>query len=110
MAARNEVLDDYRRGAASRGLEWKLTDDEFDALMSSECFYCHRQPNTSRKSRRSNGDFTYNGIDRLDNNRGYRPANVVACCKICNRAKSDMTYDEFTDWLHDVSEAIHGIK
>lgn len=110
VAARNEVLDDYKRGAVKRGLEWSLADDEFDTLTSSECFYCHRLPSTSRTPRRLNGSFTYNGIDRLDNQRGYQSSNVVACCKICNRAKSDMTYEEFTNWLHDVSEVIHGRK
>lgn len=110
VAARNEVLDDYKRGAVNRGLEWSLTDDEFDILASSECFYCHRLPSNKRASRKLNGSFTYNGIDRLDSKRGYKSTNVVACCKICNRAKSDMTYEQFTDWLHDVSEAINGRK
>lgn len=41
----------------------------------------------------------YNGIDRIDNQKGYSLDNVVACCRICNNAKSDMTVHEFHSWI-----------
>jgi hypothetical protein len=49
-----------------------------------------------------NGDYVYNGIDRLDSSRGYEMGNVVPCCKQCNWAKNDIPYDEFLDWIKRV--------
>ena len=54
-----------------------------------------------------NGDFIYNGIDRLDNNEGYLPSNVVTCCKICNRAKHSLTVVEFLEWVRDISKTYY---
>lgn len=39
-----------------------------------------------------------NGLDRVDNSRGYEPDNVVACCRMCNRAKNDCSVDDFIAW------------
>lgn len=98
-AARNEVLDSYKRGAAKRGLPWSISGRQFDALTKSTCFYCRRAPSTTRKSRRDTGSFVYNGIDRYNPKRGYVRGNVVPCCAICNRAKSNLTTSEFYEWI-----------
>ena len=37
----------------------------------------------------------YNGIDRVDNNRGYEIENVVPCCTSCNSAKMDLSKEDF---------------
>lgn len=87
------------RGAQKRNLTWELTDTQFNNLIHNECHYCGRSPSTTRKARRMNGDLTYNGVDRIDNKSGYTLENVVTCCKICNRAKSDMSYTEFMEWI-----------
>ena len=105
QAARNEVLDTYKRDAVKRKLDWYLMDEEFDHLTSQQCTYCHRPPGTARNSRRDTGWFVYNGIDRVDSTKGYVIENVVTCCKVCNRAKSDMTLEEFMEWVADLSEA-----
>lgn len=101
-AARNQILDSYKRGAIKRGLAWKLSDEFFDDLTSQACHYCGRKPNLKRMTRGNNGFFTYNGIDRLDNLLGYDTNNVVPCCVICNRAKRDMSASDFICWLDDV--------
>lgn len=41
------------------------------------------------------GDFTYNGLDRVDNTRNHAVDNVVPCCTTCNWMKSKSGYDEF---------------
>lgn len=110
QAARNEVLDNYIRGAIKRGLLWTLSDDEFDELVTAHCQYCKRPPATIRESRRNTGNFTYNGLDRVNNQQGYTTDNVVTCCHICNRAKSDMTIEEFQDWIQDLSKAYFNDK
>lgn len=40
--------------------------------------------------------YFYNGIDRLDNTKGYTPENSVACCKHCNSLKGDRLTPEET--------------
>lgn len=44
-------------------------------------------------------DYTYNGIDRVNNDIGYIKNNCIPCCKICNRAKNSMSYDDFLNWI-----------
>jgi len=107
-AARNQVLDGYRRGAKRRGLEWSLSNDEFDILTSACCWYCHMKPQTVCRQRGNNGSFLYNGIDRRDNTKGYTMDNCVTCCIICNRAKRDMSFEDFQRWLMHVSHVYHG--
>ena len=45
-----------------------------------------------------------NGLDRVDNSRGYEPDNVVPCCRRCNRAKNDETAEEFLSWARRLVE------
>jgi hypothetical protein len=39
--------------------------------------------------------WTYNGLDRVDRSKGHTSDNVVSCCWDCNRAKGDMTKEDF---------------
>jgi len=105
VAVRNQILDGYKRDAAKRNFVWSLTDRQFEELIAGHCYYCRRPPSSTRTARRMNGDLTYNGIDRMDNNLGYTFLNTVSCCKVCNRAKSDMSFDDFMEWVADLSEA-----
>lgn len=98
-AARNGVLATYQRNALTRGLSWELSDDDFNRLTSQDCFYCGGAPSNVAQGKTWNGDFTYNGIDRVHNDLGYTLDNVVSACRLCNAAKRDLSYDEFTAWL-----------
>jgi len=112
QAARNEVFSGYKSDAKRRGLEWNLTDEQFDAVVSQCCFYCGLEPsnrnsvnrNGGRKNRLSSGDFVYSGIDRVNNNLGYHADNIVACCKICNKAKSNMSLSDFLEWINRIKQ------
>ena len=44
-------------------------------------------------------EFIYNGIDRKNNDMGYRLDNCVSCCTLCNRRKGGMEYAEFITWI-----------
>lgn len=70
-----------------RQLSFNLTCETFYALLNASCTYCGAPA--------SAGSLGYNGIDRVDNNRGYEPDNVVACCSVCNSAKHSMSV---RDW------------
>ena len=43
--------------------------------------------------------FLRNGIDRIDNNKGYTKENCVPCCDICNRIKMDLPYNVFIEHI-----------
>lgn len=103
------VVSSYRRNARSRGLEWELSDDEVRHLFSLVCHYCGVGPsNFGRPSTTSASDpqpdrgIAYSGIDRIDNDKGYIVSNVVPCCKICNRAKANLSYLDFKAWIGKV--------
>lgn len=54
-----------------------------------------------------NGAFTYNGIDRLNNDEGYTVENTVTCCSVCNRAKHTMGFEAFRAWIARVYTHIY---
>lgn len=96
-AAKTQILLSYQHGAKERNLSWELSREQFIELTHKNCFYCDNTPNNI--SKRKSGDFVYNGIDRIDNNLGYSIDNVVPCCSICNRAKLEMSKDEFLSFI-----------
>lgn len=66
------------------------------------CFYCDSEPSNMI----SQYGFKYNGLDRVDSSKGYSLSNVVTCCKICNRAKSDLSQKDFYDWIEKLNVKI----
>lgn len=57
--------------------------DEVTEIIIKPCFYCGEM------------DIPVNGLDRVDNTKGYEKDNVVSCCRRCNTMKLDLTVDEF---------------
>ena len=105
IAAKNELLCNYKAQANLRGIEWRLTRRQFFTLTQQPCHYCGAPPLQKARARSNNtGIYLYNGIDRVDNSLGYRPDNVVPCCGTCNRAKMDMNYQDFLAWVAAVYE------
>ena len=98
-AVRNSVLSRYMINARKHDREWALTGNQFDTLIARPCHYCGIEHGNLRKSYNSSGDLFYNGLDRKDSDQGYTLENVVPCCAICNRAKSDTPYADFLVWI-----------
>lgn len=81
--------------------------EDFYILSQNNCYYCGEFPSNNQNSAdhrssqkmKDEGDFTYNGLDRLDNNKPHSKENCVACCKYCNFAKRERTVEEFKEWL-----------
>jgi len=94
----------YKRNAKIRNLIFKLSKEEFKVITKTKCVYCGREPSNKVKyhGKKHNSYYICNGVDRVDNNIGYIISNCVPCCKICNRAKSTLTLDEFKNWMGDV--------
>lgn len=76
--------------------------EEFYSISQKDCFYCSDKPNNVIK--RKNKIFKYNGIDRLDNSKGHIIDNIVPCCKYCNFAKSDLSIEEFENWIKRIKK------
>lgn len=101
LSAKYLVLAEYKSNAKRRYLVWDLNEAQFYSLVSRDCFYCGSHPK-NKKTDTGQGKFIYNGIDRLNNKNGYTEENCVPCCKICNRAKSDMSLSQYFSWLRKV--------
>lgn len=101
-AAFNHLVSAMKCSAEKRGLEWGLTKEEIKALSSQPCYYCGIEPSQVVKGSRLNGNYVYNGLDRLDNNKGYISSNVVASCKHCNYSKRARSIDEFKSWIQRI--------
>jgi hypothetical protein len=80
----NPRLDAIKRAAETRGIEWRLTDEEAKVMLTSPCVYC----------KHIDLEVRVNGIDRLDSNVCYTTENCRPCCKDCNYMKG--TYDPKT--------------
>ena len=99
VAAFNKMVYHMKHNASTRGLDWQLTKEQVRRLTKQPCHYCGTEPSNVSSQERMNGVYIYNGLDRIDNVKGYTIDNVVPCCKICNGAKSKMTVKEFESWL-----------
>lgn len=93
-----QAIRKYQRDAEKRGHSFELTEKQFSELTQQDCYYCGAKPNNIVNQKKSNGSYTYNGIDRVDNTKGYTIDNVVPCCKQCNQAKSNQTLQDFFNW------------
>jgi len=102
VAAKNRVLNYYRQHARQRKLDWKISKEEFEVLTQQDCFYCGLPPSNEAKSYYNAGGFTYNGIDRKDNLKGYVEGNTVSCCKICNMMKRELSVEEFLSHVNRI--------
>jgi hypothetical protein len=66
----------YKYSAVKRNINFTLSFILTEMLFNGECYYC--------------GNFSYmtpNGIDRINNNKGYDILNCVSCCETCNMIK-----------------------
>ena len=104
IGSANFLMNRYVQGAKARGYEFSISSDIFIRLTSSNCYYCEDRPSRSIKGPRSNGAYTYNGVDRKDSMLGYTEDNCVACCTFCNYGKNRYSESDFVAWLNRIRE------
>lgn len=109
LATKKILFKTYQRSAKDRDLLFDISFDRFVELTSSNCNYCNIKPFSiiKNKTKNKNGDYIYNGIDRVNNALGYIESNCVPCCKICNAAKGEMTLGEFKDYASRLWQNIY---
>jgi hypothetical protein len=92
----------YRKTAVKRGYSFEITYDFFISNTDKNCHYCNSKPNREHKFKQKEiifPSYFCNGIDRKDNNKGYTEENCLPCCTICNRAKNNLNYNVFMNWI-----------
>ena len=75
----------YLNNAKQRSYVFEITQENFRKITKMNCHYCDSEPKTLKtngktQERRQHNTYIYNGIDRLDNAKGYIDGNVVPCC------------------------------
>jgi len=89
----------YRRNAKKDSRDFTITKNEFKNIVLDKCYYCGVE---SRDSVKISSRHKINGIDRIDNEKGYTLDNCRTCCWTCNRCKASMTLEEFSTWIFKV--------
>jgi hypothetical protein len=92
FANKHVIWNHYVKGAKKRGIHFALSKTLFESLIVKPCFYCEYKKEDE-----------VNGIDRVDNQKGYIEENVVPCCETCNFLKGSQHPQEFIDKM----QAIH---
>lgn len=116
----------YTPKEASARVIWRkryndgISFEDFLRLSQMNCYYCDIKPITvynaalddkkSSQFAKENGDFLYNGLDRLDNNKLHTLDNVVTCCKWCNYSKRERSPEEFEIWIEQIHQTLQKRK
>lgn len=109
-ASLNSLYISYKNRAKKKGLVFSLSKEEFQKLTQKACFYCGETPNYKHKPKDYSSEYVYNGLDRVNNSKGYTIDNIVSCCSICNRAKGTLTQKEFSNWANKLFSNLNDNK
>lgn len=114
------LFNRMRNSARRRRLPWNLSLHHFKRLVTSRCNWCETAPaerfnavvSKNRRMQRKHatryvrdGWIKYNGLDRVNNDRGYFRRNVKPSCKYCNFARNERTVQEFKSWIKRIAIA-----
>jgi hypothetical protein len=112
-------IDDIKLSSAKRLFAGKYSDGNlnfniFVELIQQNCFYCNLDSHNSNKCNFfsyintkdgikykhsdfavKNGDYHYNGLDRINSNEKHNINNCVPCCAMCNYFKLDLKINDF---------------
>lgn len=79
--------------------EWELDKIFYYKLTNMPCNYCKILPFAINGHKNTGSkilyEYTYNGVDRINNSKYYLLDNVVPACFICNQGKSKMPPEVF---------------
>jgi hypothetical protein len=81
----------YSRTARDKRLDFDLSFNDFDNIVSEPCYYCDVIQ-----------DKGFNGIDRKDSNIGYTLDNCVSSCTMCNFMKGSYGVDYFYNKIEHI--------
>ena len=88
-----------------------ISFEDYKRLVKQPCYYCGQEFSRvlkdiehTRKVQVSDTEVKMNGLDRVDNEKGYELNNVVPCCKDCNRMKSNKELSYFLNKVKVIYE------
>lgn len=115
VGVKGEILRNYQKSAKKRNIEFLLEKKHFFNLLDGNCIYCGIEPQSNYTYGKKNtivdySQFKYNGVDRINNTKGYINGNVGSCCKICNNSKSTLTVSDWLVWISRVTKNIEFIE
>lgn len=88
--------NDLVLAASRRGLECKLTYDQWEEIVLEPCFYCQKEPSQYAGGARKIKEVALvNGVDRWDPRMGYCVQNAVPSCFGCNQKKWERHGDDY---------------
>jgi hypothetical protein len=102
----NQMFDRYRACSRTRKIEFLLTKKEFRHITKQVCNYCGADPVPSYARNRKIANvvpYICNGIDRVDNMKGYTVDNCVPCCSLCNYMKRGLSFSDFLNHIQKIS-------
>ena len=83
----------YKSRADKKNLSFEICEEYFGELTQMNCYICGKKPTMKHK----------NGIDRLDNTKGYIINNCKSCCSNCNYMKKNLDYTVFLEKCKSIS-------
>lgn len=85
----------YKSNAKKRNLIFDLSFEKFISLCQSPCYYTGLINTITINKNDLSGIWKCNGIDRVDNTKGYIEGNIVPCSKQINKMKGNLNHLEF---------------
>lgn len=99
---KKEWYEKYKGHAKDKGRDFELTQKEFIYLCECICFYCGNMPDERNAQDAASSKVYLNGVDRIDNTKGYTYENVAPCCSKCNMMKRSYSMHDFFNHIHDI--------
>lgn len=92
----------YKSRAKKYNRDFTLTFESFLDIICQPCIYCGSNGTNVGKKKFNEDVFLYNGIDRIDNTKGYVEGNCAPCCIVCNTMKMDLDVVDFYSHLQKI--------
>lgn len=86
--------------AKRRDKTFNIDFDFFCELSLKPCYYCG--VSGSSKLNYNGFDLHYNGLDRIDNSKGYTSQNIRTCCKFCNALRGRIPAKVWDSFINSV--------
>jgi hypothetical protein len=85
----------YKQTAITkRKLEFTIEKEDYENFRNGQCYLCGLSSSDTHK----------NGIDRIDNSKGYILENCRSCCGHCNHMKLNMDYNTFISHCKQIAK------
>lgn len=104
------IIDNSRQKSKRKNVSFELSNEQAFSLLTSPCHYCGSKGTLrvssvdKRLGVKNPRQFVCNGLDRVDSSLGYVEDNVVPCCVNCNKAKNDLTVEQFKELVTNIYE------